>query len=225
MVVICERWLKALTASLLTSLISAPASTRWGPPEELRMIISRSVENLINYPDPCSQGLLSRLSEVYGIEKDQLLFANGSTEIIYALPRALKVKRAVIPVPSYLDYHRAAELAGLGIISPSLSEETGFRVDFSELENLLQDGDILFLGRPNNPTGVSFGQSEFLDMVTRFPEVFFAVDESFYEFIDSASGLITKEIPANLIVFRSLTKFYAIPGLRLGFAAGHPCGN
>lgn len=193
-----------------------------GPPEELRKIISRSVEDLICYPDPHANNLLVHLAAVLGVEKNQLLAANGSTEIIYALPRALEVKRAVIPVPSYADYLRAAGLCGLEVVTPPLAAENDFRIDFAVLAEILRGGDLVFLGRPNNPTGVSFAHRELLKLAAGFPGTFFAVDESFHEFIDGDSGLIGKEMAPNLIVFRSLTKFYAIPGLRLGFAVAHP---
>jgi len=189
-----------------------------GAPENIRKIISRSVENLVHYPDPHAGSLLSHLAAILGVEKSQLLVANGSTEIIYALPRALKVKRAVIPAPSYSDYQRAAELYGLEVLFLPLSEDNDFQVDFSGLADCLRDGDLVFLGRPNNPTGISFEEHKLLDLVDRFPGVFFAVDESFFEFIDGESSLISNDMAPNLIVFRSLTKFYAIPGLRLGFA-------
>ncbi|MBU0480906.1 MAG: cobyric acid synthase [Proteobacteria bacterium] len=193
-----------------------------GPPEELRQIISRSVGNLACYPDPHAGSLLAHLAGILGVEKDQLLAANGSTEIIYALPRALDVKRAVVPVPSYSDYRRAAELAGLKVLSLPLVAEDGFRVDFAALAGSIQNGDLVFLGRPNNPTGVSFAHRDLLELVDKFPGIYFAVDESFYEFIEGESGLISKKMVPNLIVFRSLTKFYAIPGLRLGFAVAAP---
>jgi cobyric acid synthase CobQ/L-threonine-O-3-phosphate decarboxylase len=193
-----------------------------GPPEYLRKTISRSVEKLVHYPDPHGRGLLARLATILEADERQLVVANGSTEIIYTLPRVLDCKRAVIPVPAYLDYERAARLAGLEVLALPLSEGDDFQVDFTDIAAQLQDGDLVFLGRPNNPTGVSFAAAELLALAAGYPGVFFVVDESFFEFIDGSSGLISGDMAPNLIVIRSLTKFYAIPGLRLGFAAAAP---
>jgi cobyric acid synthase CobQ/L-threonine-O-3-phosphate decarboxylase len=193
-----------------------------GPPEYLRKVISRSVESLVHYPDPHCRELMLSLTASLGLEEQQLFLANGSTEIIYALPRALACQRAIIPTPSYLDYERAAHLVSLESVQMPLSESDGFRIDFGKLAQLVKPDDLVYLGRPNNPTGVSFDASKMLDVVAQHPEVYFAIDESFFEFIDGASSLISSDMAPNLMVFRSLTKFYAIPGLRLGFGAASP---
>ncbi|MEN8135609.1 MAG: cobyric acid synthase [Thermodesulfobacteriota bacterium] len=193
-----------------------------GPPEYLRQVISRNISGLSHYPDPQCQKLTASLATALAVGQQQIIVANGSTEIIYALPRALACTRAVIPTPSYLDYERAARLADLEILTVPLLEEDGFRLNFAELADHLQDGDLLYLGRPNNPTGTTFAAAPLLEIVGAHPTVYFAIDESFFEFIDGSSELISATMPANLIVIRSLTKFYAIPGLRLGFAVASP---
>ena len=193
-----------------------------GPPEWLRRVVSRHVEGLFHYPEPSGARLVARLADTLGLGAEQLLLGNGSTELLYAIPRAFSCRRAVLPVPAYLDYQRAARLAGLEILPLPLAEAEGFRLDFSRLADSVQAGDLVFLGRPNNPTGIAFDVGDLLPLVAACPEVIFAVDESFYEFVAPASELLNRQMPANLLVVRSLTKFYAIPGLRLGFAAGAP---
>ncbi|MCK4837452.1 MAG: cobyric acid synthase, partial [Desulfobulbaceae bacterium] len=189
-----------------------------GPPEYLRRLISRSISEVSHYPDPHCRELTACLATLLGVDRAQVIVGNGSTEIIYGLPRALACKRVVIPTPAYLDYERAARLAGLEILTVPLLEEDGFQLNFAVLSDLLQEGDLVYLGRPNNPTGLGFAAAPLLELVAAYPTTWFAVDESFYQFIDGTCELATAEMPANLIVIRSLTKFYAIPGLRLGFA-------
>lgn len=193
-----------------------------GPPEYLRRVISRNLDGVSHYPDPQCRELTTCLAKVLDVDRQQVVVGNGSTEIIYVLPRALACKRAVIPVPSYLDYERAARLAGLEILALPLREEDEFLLDFAELSDLLQAGDLVYLGRPNNPTGLGFAAADLFKVVAAHPRVYFAIDESFYQFIDDTCELATTTMPANLIVIRSLTKFYAIPGLRLGFAVASP---
>ncbi|NTV14745.1 MAG: cobyric acid synthase [Desulfobulbaceae bacterium] len=193
-----------------------------GPPELLRRVVSRHVEGLAHYPDPTGEKLLTRLADSLGLAPGQLVLGNGSTELLYAIPRAFACRRAVIPVPAYLDYARAARLAGLEVLTLPLAEAEDFRLDFAQLGMTLLPGDLVFLGRPNNPTGLDFSAADLLALVVAQPETFFVVDESFFEFVAPASELIRREMVANLLVVRSLTKFYAIPGLRLGFAAAAP---
>ena len=193
-----------------------------GPPEWLRQVISRQVEGLSQYPDPAGERLLARLADYLGLEQKQLVLGNGSTELLYAIPRAFTCRRAVLPVPAYLDYERAARLAGLEVVALPLVEAEDFRVDFARLGEMLQPGDLVFLGRPNNPTGISFAAADLLALVGAKPETVFVIDESFFEFIAPVSELLARQMPLNLLVVRSLTKFYAIPGLRLGFAAAAP---
>lgn len=193
-----------------------------GPPEYLRRVISRSISGVVHYPDPHCRELTACLAMSLDVGPQQIIIGNGSTEIIYALPRALQCKRAVVPTPSYLDYARAARLAGLETLTVPLLEEDGFRISFSKLAEHLHAGDLVYLGRPNNPTGIAFGAAPLLKIVAAHPHTWFAVDESFFAFLDGSSKLVTVAIPPNLVVIRSLTKFYAIPGLRLGFAVASP---
>ena len=193
-----------------------------GPPEYLRSVISRSISGVVHYPDPHCRELTACLAMSLDVGPQQIIIGNGSTEIIYALPRALQCKRAVVPTPSYLDYARAARLAGLETLTVPLLEEDGFRISFSKLAEHLHAGDLVYLGRPNNPTGIAFGAAPLLKIVAAHPHTWFAVDESFFAFLDGSSKLVTVAIPPNLVVIRSLTKFYAIPGLRLGFAVASP---
>jgi L-threonine-O-3-phosphate decarboxylase len=140
---------------------------------------------------------------------------NGSTELIYLLPRILEKRRALIPVPTYGDYAAASELAGLVVESIPLREERGFAPDLMEIEAALKGDEIVFICTPNNPTGRSVPVADLLTLAVRNPETAFIVDEAFADFTFSES-ILAGERPANLIVLRSFTKFYAIPGLRLG---------
>ncbi|MCJ7603268.1 MAG: cobyric acid synthase [Desulfobulbaceae bacterium] len=192
-----------------------------GPPEYIRRIISRNIEQLCHYPDPGSTTLLEAIAQSLNLGKSQLVLGNGSTEIIYAVPRALEKKRAVIPVPCYSDYAAASRLAGLEVDTVLLLERDGFKLNLSELAARLRGDEIVFLGQPNNPTGLTVANNELRHLVESNPQTFFIIDESFAEFIDGYWSVACWNA-ANLIMIRSLTKFYAIPGLRIGFACAAP---
>lgn len=190
-----------------------------GPPEWLRSVISSSVSSLVHYPDPDSSSLAEAVAARYGADPEEVLLGNGSTEILYLLPRALNVSRAIIPVPAYSDYATASELAGLGVETPSLKEDEGFRLNLSSLVSLIHDRDLVFLGQPNNPTGLLFDPEELRSLALRSPSAIFVVDEAFADFVEEMDRLTSRR-PRNIIVLCSLTKCYAIPGLRLGCAVG-----
>lgn len=188
-----------------------------GPPEWLRPLISSQISKLVHYPDPYASSLTQIFAEQYGVPAEEVLVSNGSTEILYVLPQSLQKSRAVIAVPAYVDYKKVAELAGLAVEKVFLREEEEFRLDLSSLESLLQGDEIVLLGQPNNPTGITFNAEALRVLATRHPSTIFVIDEAFADFIEGMDRL-TRNRPSNVIVLCSLTKFYAIPGLRLGCA-------
>ncbi len=186
-----------------------------GPPESLRSIINRTLEDVAHYPDPDCLALRQAAATAYGVSPENVIAGNGSTEILYALTAAMARQRAVIAAPAYVDYADAAKRADMQIDYLPLLEEDGFEVDFAKLATMLHGDEIVFLGRPNNPTGMSFDADPFRKLASTHPETLFVVDEAFIDFIPQADSLVADGMP-NVIVLRSLTKFYAIPGLRLG---------
>ena len=135
--------------------------------------------------------------------------------LLYQLPRVVDCKRAVIPVPCYIDYSKVMELASISVIPVLLSEKDNFAPDLAEIATMLQPGDLLVLGNPNNPTGALLDAEKCKALAKNNPEVTFLIDEAFLEFVAPKSSLAGST--DNCITLHSLTKFYAIPGLRLGY--------
>jgi cobyric acid synthase CobQ/L-threonine-O-3-phosphate decarboxylase len=188
-----------------------------GPPDCLRPAVSLALEQVAHYPDPESHELVAAIARHAGAPAERIVVGNGSTELLFTLARALKRRRAVIPVPCYVDYLTAAREAEMEIAPLSLDERAGFALDWSALEKELRGGEMVFLGQPNNPTGLAFDVERFRAFAAAHPDTTFVVDEAFAEFVAGYATLM-RDVGANVIVLRSLTKFYAIPGLRLGFA-------
>ena len=187
-----------------------------GPPDCLRPTVSLALEQVVHYPDPESHELVKAIARHAAVPAEQIVVGNGSTEILFTLARALKRRRALIPVPCYVDYMTAAREAEMESALLSLDEHGGFALDWSALEKRLRGGEVVFLGQPNNPTGLAFDAGRFRAFAAEHPDTTFVVDEAFAEFIEGYATLM-RDVGANVIVLRSLTKFYAIPGLRLGF--------
>lgn len=186
-----------------------------GPPEWLRACISRELESIVHYPDPTASALKKCIAKRYQLLVQNILVANGTTELLYQLPRVLECKRAIIPVPCYIDYLKVMDMAGMAIQTVKLNEENGFQVDFNTLDCLLAPDDLLILGTPNNPTGKCVDSVKLLELARKHSDALFIIDEAFLEFVPGGKSLAGKA--PNIITLHSLTKFYAIPGLRLGF--------
>ena len=192
-----------------------------GPPEWLRPLISSRIQSLVHYPDPNCELLTKAISVHYGVKEEEILVGNGSTEILYQIPKTVQAKRAVIPSPSYGDYATAAGLSGLAVEKLLLKEEVGFELDVGELEKGLEGNEIVFIGQPNNPTGFVCPAAQLRELASRNPSTFFIIDEAFADFVEGLDRM-NRNRPSNVLVLLSLTKFYAIPGLRLGCAVGDP---
>jgi cobyric acid synthase CobQ/L-threonine-O-3-phosphate decarboxylase len=186
-----------------------------GPPDWLRVVATRELGGTVHYPDPDCLALKQALSARYGVPEEEIAVGNGSTELIHLIPRAFDLRRAVTPVPSYADYEVASKQAGLSLRRIELKEERGFEPDFGALGSLLERGDLVFVGHPNNPTGRGLDRDGFLDLVRSQPSCLFVVDEAFLDLSHGLESFIGDR-PENLMVLVSLTKSYAVPGLRLG---------
>ncbi len=188
-----------------------------GPPEWLRRVISRNIERLTDYPDPACLRLRQAVAAAWGVDCDSVVAGNGGSQLIHWLPRVWQSQRAVLCPPSYIDYRNACRQAGLELFQVRRNED--FSVDYAALETAVRAGDLVILGHPNNPSGKLLDPDRLLAVVDRQPEAVFVVDEAFIDFVETPPTLINcgRE---NVVVLRSFTKFYAIPGLRLGFAVG-----
>ena len=192
-----------------------------GPPQWLRPLINSQIDSLVHYPDPACSQLTSAIAEHYRVKEEEVLVGNGSTELIYQIPRALGCPTALIPVPSYRDYVQAAEQSGMAVEKIFLKEEDEFRPDLAWLATRLKDHPLVILGQPNNPTGITVDPQGLRRMAQSHPSSLFMIDEAFADFIGDLDSL-THDRPSNVIVLRSFTKFFAIPGLRLGWALADP---
>ncbi len=186
-----------------------------GPPEWMRKVISSEVENLVHYPDPDCFEFVQEVSRHLKVPAAQIIPANGTTELLYFLPQVIDCKRAIIPVPSYVDYAKVMEMAGMEIEQIVLRAEDDFVLDINAVTTKLQGDEVVIIGTPNNPTGMTVDGSTLLNLAKDFPQTVFVIDEAFIDFIED--GIHVGAQCDNIISLNSLTKFYAIPGLRLGF--------
>lgn len=191
-----------------------------GAPEWLRQVVNRSLDDTVHYPDPDMLALRSAAARAVGMPPEQVVAGNGSTEILYAIPRVAGCARAIIPVPSYADYERACALAHVPVTHITMDEGDAFCLNIPKLEAALRESlepALVFLGNPNNPTGATLSPDIVRALCAAHPQDLFVIDEAFADFCEPPVTLLP-DIPENALVVRSLTKFFALPGIRLGVA-------
>jgi L-threonine-O-3-phosphate decarboxylase len=188
--------------------------------------LSFSSISLDAYPTMDGRSVRDFYAARFGLDPECVLATNGAIEGVYLAPRALGLKRVLIPQPSFFDYGRACRLASAEVAPLALSEPEGFAFPgIDAVAEALAECDAMIAGSPNNPTGTLIPKELLLALACRFPEKTFIIDEAFIQFTaEFPSNSLMPEIRAfkNIVVIHSLTKFYAIAGLRLGAIVAHP---
>jgi threonine-phosphate decarboxylase len=196
-----------------------------GPPPAARKAFRQSYGALSRYPDPYGDRLKAALAERHGFDAAQVLLGNGSTQLIYLLCAALRPRRACIVGPAFSEYANALALAGAEVRWFDLDARDGFRLDSEGvIAAWPSDCDIMFLASPNSFTGrlVARADLEKFAALAAARRTLLVVDEAFVDFIEEASVKALARDNPYLIVLRSLTKFFSLPGLRLGYMLGEP---
>lgn len=188
-------------------------------PASVRDAIARA--SIESYPDRNCVKLRRALSEHDGIPFQRIMMGNGCSELIHLVALAfLKQRDHVLVVgPTFAEYRRASELAGAEVYEIRADEHEGFAFPLEAIDDQVdrQAVAMVWICNPNNPTGQTVPAAEVCELLLRYPKTTFVVDESYIEFSQCASSLVGEEF-SNLIVLRSMTKCYALAGLRLGFA-------
>ena len=194
-----------------------------GPPAIIKENWQDLIEHIEQYPTVEGDGVAEYYESACGIAPRNFLAGNGSTELIYLIPRVLRFKRAAVMAPSFHDYERASLLAGAKVVKLPLTPNNRFAFPSArQIEETLQDVDAFWIARPNNPTGNLFSKDLILNFADQFPDKWFIIDEAFIQFINDwkSDSLIIQKPRPNILVLNSLTKFYSIAGLRLGGVIG-----
>lgn len=175
--------------------------------------LTDNLRGIVNYPDSNASELKHAISTRYDVPEKNLVVLNGAAEFFYLYLNVTRPNRVVIPVPSFAEYERAARAAGCDVKYFVTNAAENFTLDTNALLAELSPDDCVILARPNNPTGNLPAPEKILSLAEVSNVI---VDESFIDFIDAPS--IKKFVSEKISVVQSLTKIFAIPGLRLGFA-------
>ena len=209
-----------------------------GPPEFIRAALFRAMTALAAYPSPHAEEAMLAAARHHGMDASRFVFGSGSNELIHALARVLR-KRGVPSVrvvePAFSEYAIACRLAGIkaipvwgGIIEknqcvPTTDTGKDEAVPTRDLLDALTDapeGSAVFLANPGNPSGLFRTPDECLRLMSSRSDLLWIIDEAFVEYAGTETeASVLQRLPKNGIVLRSLTKFHAVPGVRLGYLA------
>lgn len=197
-----------------------------GVPEKIKSAWPALLDSVERYPTVNGKGVLRYYQERFGLRPECVLPGNGSSETIYLALGRLGFRHVAVVSPTFCEYEHALSLAGAEVKQIPIEEASGFAPPKpARLDEALAVSDALVLCNPNNPTGTRFAAQDLIDIASRNPDKVVLVDEAFVQFVDTwedTSLLSDARIRPNLLVFHSLTKLYAVPGIRLGAVVGHP---
>ncbi len=190
----------------------------------LREGLSSHLDAIQSYPDRDYKDLRSAIAAYCNTEASRVIVGNGTTELISLFIQVIQPKRTLILGPTYSEYEREVSLAGGKTKYFPLSEENGFALDLSRFcEKLREDLDLLILCNPNNPTSTTIPRKDMRKImdVCKENNIFVLIDETYIEFVENiadSSAIPLTSYYNNLIILRGTSKFFAAPGLRLGYA-------
>lgn len=193
----------------------------------VRAAIMVGVDDIVHYPDPAARELKAAIAWHYHVASEELVLGNGASELFYLFLQTVRPRRVLLPVPSFSEYERAALAASAEVNYYNLQADLDFHIDWENFTGALKSTDCVILGNPNNPTGTLITRSELIRLLDALKagEQWLVVDESFLDFLLDDSRYTVRDMVAEypqLFVVQSLTKFYALPGLRLGFGVAEP---
>ncbi|MDO5017601.1 MAG: aminotransferase class I/II-fold pyridoxal phosphate-dependent enzyme [Porphyromonas sp.] len=178
--------------------------------------LSAHRELIHRYPEPRAYTLESELAEMYGVDPASLLITAGATEAIHLIAWHFASAHSVIPQPTFSEYRHGAEAHRHTITEIEIES-------FIQHPDIIRPDTLVWLCNPNNPTGQTYDHDLLLRLIRSHPDTLFIIDQSYHAFtpkqVLSPDEIVT--LP-NCIVIQSLTKTYAIPGLRLGYIIASP---
>jgi len=170
--------------------------------------LENKVVQIQNYPSPAAEELNVLAAKYFKLNKNQFLFSNGATESFYLIAQYFQDKKAIIVSPTFAEYEDACKINKVG--HRFISREDIFNTNYED--------NVVFICNPNNPDGKILNIEEVENLLKTYPKAHFIIDEAYYEFtnaINSVLPLINQY--SNISIVRSLTKTFAMPGLRLGY--------
>lgn len=196
-----------------------------GISEKVKKSIIDNINVIEKYPDINYFELKNAISRFEKIRSEDIFLGNGAAEVLFNIIRAVNPKKTLIMAPTFSEYEEAVESIGKEVELYYLKEENEFKIQNDIMERLNKNIELIIICNPNNPTGVLTKSDFIIELVKRAKKnnTKVLVDESFLDFIKEEYSVVKyTDIYDNLIIMKSLTKFFALPGLRIGYGI---CSN
>ncbi len=185
-------------------------------PENIEKYVLEGVRESKKYPDIAYTDLRKDIGNYLHLKEEYIIPGNGASEIIYLLMKALDGPLGMMH-PTFSEYERAAKLNHVEIIDLYFKED--FKINKKEIEKKIDSFEALFICNPNNPTGNVENLKEILEMLKKKNKLLI-VDETFMEFVyENEKYTLVQDIKEydNLFIIKAITKFFGLPGIRLGY--------
>lgn len=226
-------WAASIAGCSPSAILDFSASINpLGPPQSAITAIQANLTALRDYPDPDYRHLRQALSQQHQLPIEWILPGNGSAELLtWACRELAELQATYLFTPAFADYRRALDAFDATVVSCLLAEAINpasinsvqNHVELAIPAEVMPSSCGLLLNNPHNPTGKLFAIPEILPLLSRFALV--VIDEAFMDFLPAPQQQsLIDAVPdyPNLVILRSLTKFYSLPGLRMGYAVAHP---
>ena len=174
--------------------------------KELKEYLWTNISSIHSYPEPDALTLRKLIGQKLGISKDEVGVTNGATEAIYLIAQAFSGSKTAVLIPTFREYEDACEI----------HDHNLYFID--SLEDIQPGTQLVWLCNPNNPTGEIYDKEYLERIISNNPNICFVIDQSYAAFTNQIIWSASQALKFNnVVLLHSLTKCYAIPGLRLGY--------
>jgi threonine-phosphate decarboxylase len=194
-----------------------------GPSPDLVTFLQENINTISTLPEVDANHTVNAFAGRYHIDPERVIAGNGTTQFIYSIPRILETKKALILGPTYADYADACAMHLIPYDYATSEESANFEHDIEATAHQIKGYDTVFICNPNNPTGNFIPVGDLEQLCRSHADRRFVIDESYLMFVDEShkQSMIRSMLP-NVMVLNSLSKFFTIPGLRIGFLISSP---
>jgi len=191
-----------------------------GLSQKLKKVYQDSVSDITKYPDPHAHVLCQHIAARHHLDVGNVIAGNGSIALIELAIRCLRPQKALLLEPCFNEYRRLLDLAHVSTEHISLTPDNDFQFPFEEILAKLPEIDLLIIGHPNNPTGSSLGAEKLKHLMEQIESQgkSILIDEAFIDWHEERSMIGHVRKCSKAVIVRSLTKFYALAGIRAGYA-------
>lgn len=191
-----------------------------GMADSIRKEIIEKLNQVEKYPDITYFELKHAISKFEDVSAENIILGNGAAEVLFNVVRAINPKNALVLAPTFSEYEEAIRAVNGEIIYYKLMEKNDFHIREDILDYINSKLDLMFICNPNNPTGVITSKDLLIKILFKAKQnnVIVIIDESFLDFIEEDLSMVSYiNEYYNLVIIKSLTKFFALPGLRIGY--------